>query len=55
MASVEKIVQEMKANPANIRFADFLKVCISYFGEPRVSGSHMAFKKPWKGNPPVVI
>ncbi|MBC7794015.1 MAG: toxin HicA [Clostridia bacterium] len=32
------------------------KVCIHYFGEGRqTSGSHLIFKMPWVGDPPVNI
>jgi hypothetical protein len=56
MTSIEKIVEGMESNPADIKFSDFLKVCIHFFGEPRkTGGSHIVFKKPWKGNPPVII
>jgi hypothetical protein len=38
-------------NPHNVLFADLLKICTKYFGEPRVRGSHYIFKTPWKGDP----
>lgn len=56
MANVDKIVEEMGSNPADVKFSDFLKVCVHFFEEPRkTGGSHIVFKKPWKGNPAVVI
>jgi len=42
---------EKLANPKNVRFNDLLNICIQYFGEPRVSGSHHIFKMPWAGFP----
>jgi hypothetical protein len=39
-----------------VRFADLLKVCVKYFGEPRQSGtSHVLFKTPWPGDPRINI
>ena len=51
MASVEKILQNMKASRSNIRFEDALKVCEHYFGKPRIRGSHYSFKASWQGVP----
>lgn len=56
MATVTALVAGMRANPANVRFADAMKVCHHYFGEPRQSGSsHCVFKMPWPGDPRVNI
>jgi hypothetical protein len=38
-------------NPRNVLFADLLKICKKYFGNPRIRGSHYIFKTPWKGDP----
>ena len=40
-------------NTRNISFNDLLKLCRSYFGEPRIVGSHHIFKTPWPGDPRV--
>jgi hypothetical protein len=41
---------------AQIRYSDLIKVCTTYFGEPRQSGSsHAVFKTPWSGDPRVNI
>jgi hypothetical protein len=46
----------MKNNPANVRFADLSKVCISYFGQARQKdGSHHVYKTPWKRDPRINI
>ena len=37
LASVEKIIENMRANPRNVRFQDAVKVATHYFGEPRIS------------------
>lgn len=56
MDSIKKILDNMRSEPANIRFADLRKVCESFFGEPRQSGtSHLIFKTPWPGDPRVNI
>ena len=56
MASVDKIREQMRREPANVRFTDLLKVCERYFGKPRQHGtSHAIFKTPWPGDPRVNI
>ncbi|WP_029540722.1 toxin HicA [Serinicoccus profundi] len=56
MLSVAKILAQMRANPANIRYEDLSKVCEHYFGPPRTSGgSHAVYKTPWPGDPRVNI
>jgi hypothetical protein len=52
MADIEKILDHMRREPLNVRFADLLKVCQSLFGKPRQTGtSHIIFKTPWVGDP----
>jgi hypothetical protein len=52
MASVEKLLAAMVREPASVRFADLMKVCEAYFGQPRQSaGSHVIFRTPWMGDP----
>lgn len=56
MASVEKLLEQMRGEPANVRFGDLKKVCEAYFGKPRQDGgSHVVFKTPWPGDPRVNI
>ena len=56
MASLDKLLEQMRQEPANVRFSDLMKVCTAYFGEPRQSGSsHVIFKTPWPGDPRVNI
>ena len=56
MASVEKLLKVMRANPQNVRYADLHKVCEHFFGTARGSGgSHAVFKTPWPGDPRVNI
>lgn len=56
MTAVDKILEQMRTHPANVRFADLQRVCVSYFGKPRQHGtSHAIYKTPWPGNPRVNI
>jgi hypothetical protein len=52
VASSSKILDQMRREPASIRFSDVRKVCEEFFGKPRQSGSsHVIFKTPWPGDP----
>lgn len=56
MANEERIIAQMRREPANVRFGDLYKVCEAYFGKARQSGSsHAIFKTPWQGDPRVNI
>jgi hypothetical protein len=56
MASVEKLLDQMRSAPANVRFHDLRRICEFYFGPARSSGgSHLVFKTPWPGDPRVNI
>lgn len=56
MASMDKLIGGMRANPTSARFADLAKVCQHYFGEPRQAGSsHRVYRTPWPGDPRVNI
>jgi hypothetical protein len=56
MSGVEKLLVQMRREPANVRFGDLQKVCEAYFGKPRNNGtSHSIFKMPWPGDPRVNI
>ncbi|GMO46011.1 MAG: hypothetical protein Ta2B_27280 [Termitinemataceae bacterium] len=47
--------KDILANPKNVKFIDLLQICIKYFGNPRISGSHHIFKMPWQGDPRINI
>lgn len=54
--NLEKILLQMRETPQNVRYADVVKVCTVYFGEPRQKGtSHCVFKTPWPGDPRVNV
>jgi hypothetical protein len=56
MSTVEKILEQMRTEPANVRFSELQRVCEAYFGKPRQNGSsHAIYKTPWPGNPRVNI
>ena len=56
MPTLDAILQQMRANPVGVRFADLKRVCDGYFGKPRQAGSsHSVYKTPWPGDPRVNI
>lgn len=56
MSGADKILDQMRLEPANVRFGDLQKVYGIYFGKPRQQGgSHAIYKTPWVGNPRVNI
>ena len=56
MSSVGDIVEQMRASPKGVRFAELCRVCDHYFGEPRQKGtSHRVYKTPWQGDPRVNV
>jgi hypothetical protein len=56
MSTVEKILKQMRTEPANVRFSELQRVCETCFGKPRQNGSsHAIYKTPWPGNPRVNI
>ncbi len=56
MASIEKLLKQIKGNPKGVQFSDLCKICMHYFGKPRQSGSsHRIYKTPWQGDPRVNI
>jgi hypothetical protein len=56
MTKINKLVAQIKANPQNVKFADLVKICNYYFGNPRQQGtSHCVYKTPWQGDPRINI
>lgn len=56
MGQIEKLLNDIYKNPANVKFTDLCKVCEHYFGTARQSGSsHRIYKTPWQGDPRVNI
>jgi hypothetical protein len=55
-AAVDKVLRQMRAEPAAVRFADLQRVCEHFFGRPLQNGSsHAIYKTPWPGDPRVNI
>ncbi|HEY2406962.1 MAG TPA: hypothetical protein VGI10_13220 [Polyangiaceae bacterium] len=46
MSKAEKLLEALRNNPRDVRFSDALKVATSYFGKPRIDGSHHVFVVP---------
>ena len=56
MVALRKILDQMRCEPANIRFSDRKRVCEEFFGKPRQMGtSHAISKTPWAGDPRINI
>ncbi|MGB5324726.1 MAG: toxin HicA [Pseudomonadales bacterium] len=56
MPDITDILAKIRRNPKGVRFMDLCKVCDSYFGKARMSGSsHRVYKTPWAGDPRVNI
>lgn len=56
MAASRKILDQMRREPANVRYNDLKRVCEEYFGKARQTGtSHAIFKTPWVGDPRINI
>ena len=56
MGKTEKIVEQMRRSPQNVRFDDLAKICADLLGRPRQDGtSHKVYKTPWQGGPRVNI
>jgi hypothetical protein len=53
--TIEKIVEQMKQNPKDVKFVDLCKVCGYYFDEPHSKGSHRIYITPWQGDPRINI
>ena len=55
MPSVESIIEEMRCNPRNIRFAELVRVCNRYFDKPRQHGSHINYRATGVRDPRICI
>jgi hypothetical protein len=56
MTKISKLLVQFQQSPKTVRFADLVKVCDHFFGEPRQQGSsHCVYKTPWPGDPRVNI
>ena len=56
MARVADIIRKARISPETVRFRDLARVCDTYFGPPRRTGtSHRVYRTPWPGDPRVNI
>lgn len=56
ITDAQNILEKMRREPANVRFADLMKVCEEHFGKSRQNGtSQTIFKTPWIGDPRINI
>jgi hypothetical protein len=46
MSKTDKLLASIRNNPADVRFSDAVKVAESFFGKPRIAGSHHIFTVP---------
>ena len=55
---IEAILNDMRSNPADIKFNEVRKIAEHFFaefGKPRIAGSHPIYKMPWPGDPRINI
>ncbi len=56
MTDSKKILEKMRREPANVRYAELFRICEESFGKPRQNGtSHAIFKTLWIGDPRINI
>ena len=56
MNSRARLLDALRKNPNDVRFADLAKLCDAYFGEPRHKAtSHRIYRTPWPGDPRVNV
>jgi len=56
MTNVADILEQIRRNPQDVRFADLCRICDFYFGKARQKGSsHRIYRTPWPGDPRVNI
>jgi hypothetical protein len=56
MSSRARLLDALRENPNDVRFADLAKLCDAYFGEPRHKAtSHRIYRTPWPGDPRVNV
>ena len=56
MSSRARLLDVLRKNPNDVRFADLAKPCDAYFGEPRHKATnHRIYRTPWPGDPRVNV
>src|SRR5437763_2432228 len=49
--TIDAALKELSGNETNIRFVRLVTIAKTFFGSPRIKGSHHIFKTPWPGDP----
>jgi hypothetical protein len=49
--TIDAALKELRGNETNIRFVRLVMIAKTFFGSPRVKGSHYIFRTPWPGDP----
>ena len=49
--TIDAALEELRSNETNIRFVRLVTIATTFFGSPRIKGSHYVFKTPWLGDP----
>ena len=47
----DEAIKELEGDEKNTKFNRLLTICTTFFGSPRIVGSHHIFKMPWPGDP----
>ena len=56
MTKIDDVLVQMRRNPKDVRFNDLCRVCETFFGKSRNSGSsHRIYRTPWQGDPRINI
>lgn len=54
MSTFDKLLAQIRNNPADVRFDDACRVATRFFGQPRQNrGSHRVWPTPWEGDPAI--
>lgn len=51
MKAMADLIKNLRLKRRKLRFTQLVRLCESYFGPPRIKGSHYILKTPWKGDP----
>jgi hypothetical protein len=49
--TTDAALKELRGNETNIRFVRLIMIATTFFGSPRIKGSHYIFRTPWPGDP----
>ena len=53
---LQTAIDSLRSNPKGTRFAELVRICTFFFGEPRQQAtSHIIYRMPWPGDPRINI